>query len=55
MTREGAFSDAYHLLVIKEERRDRKKNQDEVNDAKLKGLVKDFYGTDHRLIPRAKI
>ena len=39
MMRGGAFSNADHLLVIGEERRDGQKDPDDVNETKPKGLV----------------
>ena len=51
---EGVFSNANHLLALREEIRDGQENRDDVNDAKLKGLVRDLNGTDHRLILREK-
>ena len=46
----GSFSNADHLMVIREERRDKKKNWDDTNDAKLKGLVGYLIGTNWHLI-----
>ena len=34
------FSNANHLLALREERRDGQKTQDGINDDKLKGLVR---------------
>ena len=51
----GSFPDMYHPLDLRGEMRDRKKNWDEANDSKLKGLVRDLIGTDRRIILRAKI
>ena len=53
--RGGAFSGANHLLVFREERRNGEKKRDDVNDSKLKGLVRDLDTTNWRLILRAKI
>ena len=44
------FSNAYHLLVIREERCDGQKIRDDVNDAKLRNLVVDLNSSDRRLI-----
>ena len=46
----GAFPNADHLLVLREERCDGQKNRDDANDAKLKGLVGDIIGTERHLI-----
>ena len=51
----GAFSNSGHLLTLRIERRDGQKNQDDVNDANLKGLVRDLDTTDHCLILHTKI
>ena len=48
-----AFSNDYHLLVLREERRDGQKTRDGKNDAKLNRLVGDLIGTHQRLILRA--
>ena len=48
------FSTSDHLLKIREERRDRQKIQDDANNAKLKGIVKDLRASDLCLIIRAK-
>ena len=50
----GAFYNANHLLLIREERHDRQKKRDDVNDAKLKGLVRCIDATNRRLILQAK-
>ena len=55
MTGGGSFSNAYHLLVLTEEIRDGQKNWDDVNDAKLKGLVRNLDTTNRRFILIAKI
>ena len=55
MTGEGAFSNAGHLLVLREERHDVQKTRDDINDAKLKGLVRDLDGTNRRIIICVKI
>ena len=47
---EGAFSNANRLLALREESHDEQKNQDDDNDAKLKGLVRDLYSTYFCLI-----
>ena len=44
---EGEFSTAYHMLDLREERRDIQQIWD---DAKLKGLVDDLEANDRRLI-----
>ena len=54
MTRVGELSNYYQLLALREERRDRQKIQDDVNDAKLKELVEDLDVNDRRLILCAK-
>ena len=54
MTRERLFSNADCLLALSEERRDRPKNRDDVNDVKLKELVSDLDFTNHCLILRSK-
>ena len=51
---EGKFPNAYHLLVLREERRDGKKIQDDFNNSKPKELVSGLDGTNHRLILCAK-
>ena len=51
---EGEFSNADHLLALREERCDGQKNQDDVNGAKLKKLVADLDYTDRRPILRSK-
>ena len=51
----GDFSNANYLLVLREERLDRQKNRDDVNDAKFEGLVRDFNTTYRHLIPCNKI
>ena len=53
-TGEVVFSNADHLLDIREERRHGKKNRHDVNKAKLKELVADLDSTDRYLILRAK-
>ena len=54
VTGETEFLIADHLISLREERREEKKRQDDSNEAKLKGLVKDLKSTDLRLILRAK-
>ena len=51
---EGVISNADCLLVPREEKRDGQKNRYDVNDKKIKELVSDLYGADHRLIICAK-
>ena len=51
---EGTFSNAIKFLVLREERRDGQKIWDNVNDAKLKGLVADLDGTSHCMIVRSR-
>ena len=46
----GEFSNAYHLLALREERHERKNIQDDVNNSKLKELVEDLNGTDRCII-----
>ena len=52
---EGKFSNSGHLLALREEIRDRQKNWDGANDAKIKGLVRDLDTTNRSLILRSKI
>ena len=47
-------SDVYHLLALREERRDGQKIRYDVNDAKLKDIVADIDSSNWRLILRAK-
>ena len=54
VTGEGKFSNSNHLLVLREEMRDRQKNWDDTNDARLKGLVGDLLGFYWHLILCAK-
>ena len=54
MTGEGKFSNADHLLVLREERYDGQKIRDYTNDAKLKDLVSDLDSADQLVILRAK-
>ena len=54
MTGGGEFSNADHLLALREESCERQKNRDDANDAKLKGLVGDLIGTNWILILRAQ-
>ena len=54
MMGKGEFSNVDHLLVLMEERSDGQKIQDDVNDAKFKGLVEYIDGTDSYLILPAK-
>ena len=51
---ERAFSSAYHIIALREERSDGQKVQDDSNGAKLKGLAKDIKAIDNCLIIRAK-
>ena len=51
----GAFYNCDELLALREERRNRKKNWDETNDATLKGIFGDLIVTNLLLILRAKI
>ena len=50
VTGEGAFSNANHLLTIKEERRDGDKNRDGINNSKLKDYVTDIDSADWHII-----
>ena len=52
--RRGEFSNANHLLVLREERCNGQKNRGDANDAKLNGLVGDIIGTNRRLILHTK-
>ena len=54
-TGEGGFSNADHLRMLGEERRDGQKDWEVSNEKKLKGLVQDLKGTNRRLILRSKI
>ena len=54
VTGKGDFSDTYHVLVIRHERRDRQEIWDDDNDAKLKELVTYLNSIDLRLILCAK-
>ena len=54
MMGEGVFYNTNRLLELKEERRDRQKNRDDVNDAKIKELVADLDRNGRRLNLRAK-
>ena len=54
MTGEGEFSNSNQLLALRKKMCDGQKMWDDVNDAKLKKLVADLYGTDRSLILRAK-
>ena len=54
VTGETEFLIADHLISLREERREEKKRQDDSNEAKLKGLVKDLKSTDRCLILHAK-
>ena len=47
---EGEFSTAYHMLDLRQERRDIQQIWDVANNAKLKGLVDDLEANDRRLI-----
>ena len=48
------FSNANHLLALGEERRDGQKDQDDANETKTKGLVRDLKVIDRRQILQAK-
>ena len=50
VTRGGRFSNAYHLLALREERFDGQKTRYDSNDAKIKGLVSNLDTNDRRLI-----
>ena len=50
----GVLSNTDHLLVLREESHDGKKNQYDANEATLKGLVGDLLGIDRHLILQAK-
>ena len=54
VTEGGKFSNADHLLVLREERREGQKNRYDANDAKIKVLVGYLIGINRRLILRAK-
>ena len=54
MRGEGTFSNADHILALREERLYEKKIRDDVNVTKLKELVADLDRTDFCLIPCAK-
>ena len=54
MTGGGVF-DAYQLMDLREEMDDKQKDQDDVNAAKLKGLVRDLDFTNWFIILCAKI
>ena len=54
VTGEGVFSNGFHLLALREESLDGKKNWYDVNDAKLQEIVTNLNGSDHCLILRAK-
>ena len=54
MTGGGAFSNADHLLEIREERSDRYKTWDYTNDATIKGSVGNLIGNDQSLILHSK-
>ena len=43
---EGVFSNSDHLLALREEICDGQKKWDNINDAKLKGLVRDLNATN---------
>ena len=51
----GEFSNANHLRMLGEERRDRQKYREVSNITKLKGLVRDLKGSNRRLIICDKI
>ena len=50
----STFSTANHLLVLREERCEGLKIQDDANNAKLKGLINDHKSPGGRLVLRAK-
>ena len=54
MAEGGGFSNADHIRTLNKEQRDGMKDQDDVYESKLKGLVSDIKSTDKRLILRAK-
>ena len=54
VTGEGKFFNAYHLLAIRDERREGQKIRTEVNNAKIKGLVADLNTSYHYIILSAK-
>ena len=54
MAKGGGFSNADHIRTLNKEQRDGMKDQDDVYESKLKGLVSDIKSTDKRLILRAK-
>ena len=51
---ERAFSSAYHLIALREERSDGQKIRNYTNKAKLKGLVKSLKALDRRFIIHTK-
>ena len=51
----GELSNDNHLLDIREERREKEKNRDDINEVKIKGLLRDLDTTDRNLILCAKI
>ena len=55
MTGGGEFSNAEHLRMLGEERRDRHKDWEVANETKLKGLVRYLKCTNMRLILQANI
>ena len=54
VTVEGVFSAADHIWAVKWERRDRKKDGDAMNDAKLRGIVSNQGDFEERLFLRTK-
>ena len=51
----GTFSNANHLRILSEERRDGKKDQDVAHESRPKGLVHNIKDTAKHLLLRAKI
>ena len=51
---ERAFSSAYHIIALREERSDGQTIRNDTNKAKLKGLVKALEALDRRLIIHTK-
>ena len=54
ITGEREFSTTDHIRVVKEKRWDRRKYQDDVNDAKIRGIVNDQGNSEKRLFLCAK-
>ena len=55
MAEGGGFSNADHIRTLNKEQRDGMKDQDDVYESKLKGLVRNLKGIYKRLLLRAKI